>query len=426
MNGLRDKGIIILFLVFIGPKSFTKTVDPTIWGAKGDNRTNNTEVFNKMLETIIDNDTLYVPKGDFIIDGLQIKNIKNLVIIGEGRFIASHAKNHDYFIIIKNCPNIKISGISLNCSNLRNVGLDIYESPNGYLSDMIVENVMGKDNNWASAIILRQKNHFFCIDSLKVDNVCSLQNSAIGIWMFLQLNQEESKNVSIHNVEISNINSPTDGDGIKVQQLEKNSYLLIKDCTFVNTSKRAIKIQTNEVKIENNCIRRTSEYGDGFSVFSVYGSNMEITGNYFRSFGNSSVNMFIDVSAVSNVLIKNNRHFISLESKSKVKDFVLTKYHKSEKDFVTQNVRIEENTVNNIRNFFRVRSNLISCELINNNITNLNSNFILIDNDTLLTSVDFIKSKNQITYTKHSYKEIYSPKHVKINRNQNYESITCD
>ncbi|WP_353101114.1 hypothetical protein [Myroides odoratus] len=417
MNGLRYRNIIILLFLFIASKSFSKTVDATVWGAKGDNKTNNTEVFIKILGNIIDNDTLFLPKGDYIIDGLQIKDKKNFIIVGEGRLIASNAKNQDYFITIRNCPNIKISGISLNCNNLRNVALDIYESPNGHLSDMIVENVMGKDNNWASGIIIRQKNHFFCIDNIKVDKVSSQQNAAIGIWMFLQLNQEESKNVNILNVEILNINSPSDGDGIKVQQLQKNSYLLIKDCTFVNTSKRAIKIQTNEVKIENNFIKRTSEYGDGFSVFSVYGSNIEIIGNDFRSFGNSSVNMFVDISAVSNVLIKNNRHFISNESKSKVKDFVLTKYHKSEKNFVTQNVRIEGNTVNNIRNFFRVKSNLISCELINNNITNLNSNFILIANDTMLTSVDFIKTNNKIAYTKHSYTELYSPKHVKINRN---------
>src|SRR5699024_2285328 len=121
-------------------------------------------------------------------------------------------------------------------------------------------------------------------------------------------NEGFSENVRIENSLLQDINSPRDADGIKLQQIGKNSNIRISNCSFINNKNRAVKVQTNNVKIIGNKIKRSENYKNGLAIFSIYGDNVEVDSNSSYSEGNSSVNMFVDISAVKNIKISNNKH----------------------------------------------------------------------------------------------------------------------
>lgn len=391
--------------------SYSKIVNVKDVGAIGDGVNNDDSAFQTALKMLSECDTLLIPEGRYLIDYLNIVELPKLTITGEGVLIASES-TRQYFIVIRDSPFICIEGITIDGENNRSLGLDIHDSPNGEINNVKVTNIRGEKNDWSAAIRLRKNNSQFTISNSEITNISSNRNASVGVFLMSYEEEEFSENVVIKNLKIINIDSPNDADGIKIQQIGKSSNVQIVNCDFINNRKRAIKVQTDKVIIINNRIERTEKFANGFAVFSVYGNDIEIVDNSFVSYGNSSVNMFVDISAMKNIVIKNNKHTNSLESTANVRDFVLTKYHLNENSFSTENVVIENNSVYNVRNFLRVRSNLVAFEVVDNNVVNLESNFIFVVNDDHILGIEALNRNNSLSYRKHRYNEIYFPKRI--------------
>lgn len=85
----------------------------------------------------------------------------------------------------------------------------------------------------------------------------------------------------------NNIMGLEDGDAIHIQRMGKSGETRsrITNCTFYNVQKRAIKLQADNVTVENNTISSSDQNQFGAqSAISVFGSNIDILNNHIRLF----------------------------------------------------------------------------------------------------------------------------------------------
>lgn len=410
MKNIKTIYLLLFFSIFFLEITTINadTVDIRDFGAIGDGVTNSTTAFESAIETLQNNDVLLITEGVYLIDQLTFKEIENLTITGGGTLAAS-TTGRRYFVVIRESPGIKINNIIIDGKSNTNLGIDVYDSPNGKFENVRIKNIKGKNTNWSAGIRLRQNNSDFKILNSKIENITSEIKAAIGIWISTMANEQPSHNVVVDGTEISYISSQNDADGIKIQQHGVNSSIQIKNNYFLNTRKRAVKVQADGVLIENNLVERTQDYSNGFAVFSVYGNNVKVFNNYFESFGNSSVNVFVDVAAVENTFIDGNTHINSVNSSTKIKDFLLTKYHPIDNSYTTRNLHVRGNTSVNIRSFVRVRSSLSNSALLDNTIVDLNSNFIFIVDEEGVNRVQLTDKINTIDHFNHSHNRVYRP-----------------
>src|SRR5699024_1081080 len=128
-------------------------------------------------------------------------------IIGPGELLATN-KGSGYFIVVENSPNITIKSVSINGNNLKSLGIDIHNSPDGILEEVKIKNIFGDKNNWSAGVRLRKNNNNFRINKVELLNIKSSTNAAVGIFIMSYENEGFSENVRIENSLLQDINSP--------------------------------------------------------------------------------------------------------------------------------------------------------------------------------------------------------------------------
>lgn len=385
-----------------------KTLDLVKYGAKGDGKTDNSFIISQVVQKLSVGDTLYVPQGIYRLKNLTLQNLKKICLTGEGTLQALNTGDA-YFINIISCENIKIEGITIDCNNLKNLGIDISNSSYGSVKRVKIKNVKGTNNNWAIGLRLKKSSNYFNIENVEIINVISNLKAATGIYLYNDISP--SRYIKIKDCKISNIISPKDADGIKLQQINVNSYVTVENSTFENNVFRAVKVQTNNVKIINNRIVRTISK-EGYSIFSIYGDNVEIINNKIDNIV-SSVNMFIDVSCIENVLIKGNLFNNPADTKVKTRDFLTIKKVSTDKKKHINKILIVQNYANNIRNFVRIGATIEDLSLEYNKVDLLYSNFLFVHDDNSIEKINIRDINTEITYKKYRYNNIYLPPKLK-------------
>lgn len=388
------KKLIIFFLFIICHCVYSRTVDVRNYGAVGDGVENNTFYFKKAISELNNNDTLYIPKGSYVIDYFKIDNLSNIIITGGGELKAS-SNAAMYFFLINNCDSLNIDDLILNGSNISRVGLEIWNSSNVLLDRLKIFDFYGKNNNWSAGILIRSKNHNLRIMNSKIHNIKSDNNGAIGIYYFIKESEvNNNQGILITKNLIENINSLLDADAIRLQNLKVKSEIVIQNNVIQNFGKRAIKIQTDNVKVLNNRIYQYGNYGNAFSVISIYGSNVLVESNYFESFEDSSANMFSDISSVRNIDLLDNTFIISDKSKAFVKDFINIKHHTYDDDDFSENINVKGNYVKNIRHFLFLNSNIFDSFFEENIVLDLKNALISTSPDIKFNSIEIKTKKN--------------------------------
>ncbi|MEK6494838.1 glycosyl hydrolase family 28-related protein [Myroides odoratimimus] len=391
---MMKKNLIILFLFIICHCVYSRTVDVRDYGAVGDGIENNTFYFKKAISELNNNDTLYISKGSYVIDYFKIDNLSNIIITGGGELKASSSAAM-YFFLINNCDSLNIDDLILNGSNISRVGVEIWDSSNVFFNSLEIFDFYGKDNNWSAGILIRSKNHNLKIMNSRIYNIKSDNNGAIGIYYFIkEAEVDNNQGILITKNLIENINSPLDADAIRLQNLKVKSEIVIQNNLIQNFGKRAIKIQTDNVKILNNRIYQYGNYGNAFSVISIYGSNVLVESNYFESFEDSSANMFSDISSVRNIALLDNTFIISDKAKAFVKDFINIKHHTYDDDDFSENINVKRNYVKNIRHFLFLNSNIFDSFLEENIVLDLRNALIGTSPDIKFNSIEIKTKKN--------------------------------
>ena len=152
----------------------------------------------------------------------------------------------------------------------------------------VVTNLMGNDTLWSAGLDLRRC-HDVLIDSCQFTEITNTNKSATGVILNSDPKATSRKdictNIHIKNSMFKNIRSADDADGVKFVGRLKNENLysnsIVESCSLINCYKRAVKIQTNGIKVLNNVIennRVTDEIG--WHLIDIQGvDSVEVIGN---------------------------------------------------------------------------------------------------------------------------------------------------
>ena len=157
-------------------------------GAKGDNETDESDIFLKAIDFIKENkvNTLIIDKGDYIISKeLQLLNINNLTINCYGHIFRDSEETTNSFLYIKECSNINLNGLDIE--SIRN---QQEPAPAGHTrTDTTGSNIIG---------IFIEYSENINIDNYKCENL------ACDININSDNNTHLSKNINVNNYESYN------------------------------------------------------------------------------------------------------------------------------------------------------------------------------------------------------------------------------
>lgn len=222
-------------------------INPINFGAIGDGITDDTIPFKKALAKLKNNSKLLINDSFKITETLNISNLDNIIIEGQGTVIAS---NIERLFNFSNCKNLKISGLSFKGINTPQC-INIYDSSNCEIRSVNIDNFIG---NNAGGIRLYKNCTNTKIEKCSIENILG---TSVGYGILVEQDEilNHSEFITIKDCYIKNIQPSADGDGIKFLQKDCNNYATIDNCTFIYCSKRAIKMQGNHNNVLNcKCI----------------------------------------------------------------------------------------------------------------------------------------------------------------------------
>lgn len=222
-------------------------INPKSFGAVGDGVADDTIAFKNAIAKLKNNAKLLVNGTFKITETLNINNLENLVIEGQGVIIAS---NIERLLNFSNCKNLKVNNLTFEGINTPQC-INIYDSLNCEINSIKIDNFIGAI---ASGIRLYKNCSNAKIINCTIENILGT-NVGYGILVEQDEILNHSEFITIKDCYIKNIQPSEDGDGIKFLQKDCNNYVTIDNCTFVDCAKRAIKIQGNHNNVLNcKCI----------------------------------------------------------------------------------------------------------------------------------------------------------------------------
>jgi len=342
----------IFLLDFISDHYF-KVINVKEYGAAGDGVTDDTMAIQKALENG-SNHKVYFPEGTYNISK-ELKLFDHTKIVGDKAVIKASSDLLSVFIIQGKNVSIHSLTIDGNDTSLRGItiaeGSRDVEIENSQLCHFTQPNDPYLSQLTVSAIRIEGGTSNITIDHNKIEHVRARNPVkgwghliARGILISPVNNQQEtSQYIKISNSVFTNIGPKDDGDGIVVQGFKEPVQLEIRDNSFYDNHKRAIKIQSPGVLIKGNQIYNnfdennfyttytSSKEYDMWAAISVYADYTTIENNTIS--GKGKFARIIDVSNASHVKIIGNH----LENGKKGTSIVaITNNHSSDllKDFI--------------------------------------------------------------------------------------------
>ena len=173
---------------------------------------------------------------------------------------------NDIIVVRGNHNCIANTTINGGKSNTR-FAISAFNAKNTIIKSCSISNIGHNENNTAGIRFEGDCSHSV-IKRTRIDSIVAFSNSS-GITI-TQISKDKlfSQNVEVVRCIISNISPSVDGDGIKVLQNHLPANHIIRDCSFINCAKRAIKIQGRGVRCKNvyvseGCSEAIVDYQNG-------------------------------------------------------------------------------------------------------------------------------------------------------------------
>lgn len=306
----------------------TDQVNVKNFGAKGDGSSDDTKAIQNALNQA-KGKTVFFPEGQYSIQYLQVENVN---LDGSQATLQAHSEERMFIHIIGD--NVSISNLTLDGKEKVLNGIYISKgSQDIKIENTVIQNFSTSNPSLdqhpiPAGIRIEGETANILIDQTTIRNIRSkvkVKSSgdhyvARGVFLIpntIQNPEKAPQNITVQNSTIDGIGPKDDGDGINVQNFKQKVTLTIKNNTFQNNHKRAIKIQDPGAIITGNTIinsfnnnNRYDTYPglvdnhDMFSAISVYADDVRIENNKIGGVGSYSA--AIDIDSGQNISIKNN------------------------------------------------------------------------------------------------------------------------
>jgi len=298
MNHVRM--MLSFCIVFLSLNSVYGTrLDVTDYGAFGNGSKDDTESIKSAINSLNNGDSLYFPANKrFKISSTFLFYKSDVVIefgpdswlIADSNGIISdytHARHNCVFYSVGQ-KNITFLNLRIDGQNVPSIGIYMWSCSNINIVNSTFTNLLGNDTFWSAGLDLRRC-HNVLVDECDFTNITNTNKPTSGVMLNSNPKAADATdictNIHIQNSLFENIRSADDADGVKFVGRLKNenlySYSVVENCSFINCYKRAVKIQTNGVKVLNNVIensRTTDEIG--WYLIDIQGvDSVEVSGN---------------------------------------------------------------------------------------------------------------------------------------------------
>jgi hypothetical protein len=295
------------------------------YGALGDGETDDTEALKSAIRSLSAGDTLYFPENNqYKITSTLLFYKSNVVVnFGLNTWIIAdslgnkenytHAKHNCLFYFV-NQKNIEFLNLRIDGKNVPAKGIYMWSCSNVTFKNSRFINLSGTDRLWSVGLDLKRC-HNVLVDRCEFVDITNTNKSATGVLLDSNPKANSAKdictNIYIKNSLFKNIRSADDADGIKFVGRLKNenlySHSIVENCTFINCYKRAVKIQTNGIKVINNIIENTRTTKEaGLFLIAIQGvDSVDVIGNRitFNERNNAAIGFIL---RNKNITIKNN------------------------------------------------------------------------------------------------------------------------
>ncbi len=302
-----------------------KTLNVKEYSALGDGETDDTESIKMAINALKAGDTLYFPEnGQYMITSALLFYKSNVVVeFGPNTWIIAdslrnkadytHAKHNCLFYSV-NQKDIEFLNLRIDGKNIPAKGVYMWACSNIKFINSRFKNLSGTDKLWSVGLDLRRCHHVL-IDTCEFTEITNTNKSATGVLLDSNPKAINTKdictNIYIKNSLFKNIRSADDADGIKFvgRLIKKDLYSssIVEKCTFINCYKRAVKIQTNGIKVLNNVIENTRTTKEiGWHLIDIQGvDSVEISGNHI-TFNERNLAAIGFILPNKNITLKNN------------------------------------------------------------------------------------------------------------------------
>ena len=318
--------ILTLCMLIISFNSmYGTTLNVTDYGALGNGSRDDTESIKSAINALNNGDSLYFPANKMYKISSTFLFYKSDVVIkfGPNTWLVADRNGEisDYTHARHNCifysvgqKNITFLNMRIDGQNVPAVGVYMWSCSNVKFVNSVIINLLGTDKIWSAGLDLRRC-HNVLVDKCEFTDITNINKSATGVLLNSNPKAADTTdictNIHIKNSLFKNIKSADDADGIKfVGRLKKEnlySYSVVENCSLINCYKRAVKIQTNGVKVLNNVIennRTTNEVG--WHLIDIQGvDSVEITGNNI-TFNGKNLAAIGFILRNKNIVIKDN------------------------------------------------------------------------------------------------------------------------
>jgi hypothetical protein len=248
------------------------------------------DLSNKVTAALSSNKgkVLFFPAGTYNMQELEIPGSTS--ISGAGReTVFAPAADGKYMLQVL-ASNVCISNISIDGKKQLPVG--IVCDPNVSvlrISGVAIRNIYSKGPVGGYGVYVKGNTSDVSITNCSFENIAGVEDGKEGNALGANrgIYAYPGDNFVVDKCVFNTIMGLEDGDAIHIQRLGKggNARSRITNCTFYNVQKRAIKLQADNVTVENNNIYSTAQNQFGAqSAISVFGSNIDILNNHIRLF----------------------------------------------------------------------------------------------------------------------------------------------
>ncbi len=318
--------ILVIYIFFISINFIYGAIKDVVldYGAVGDGINDDTGKIQDAISSLNTGDVLFFPENKtFKISSTLVVSKSNITIeFGTNSWLIAdpsgtindydHGTTNSVFYIV-NQNNISFLNVRIDGNNIPATGIYFWQCSTITFENSIIKNLKGNDSIYSNGLDLK-RSHEVTINNCQFIDISNTNKSATGI--LLDSNPDAidvadiCTNIKISKSRFENIKSNDDADGIKfIGRLSNPLYSnsIVENCSLINCYKRAIKIQTNGVKVLNNVIlndRTSDEVGD--HLIDIQGiDSVEITGNSITFNGKNPAAIGF-ILRNKNILIQNN------------------------------------------------------------------------------------------------------------------------
>lgn len=251
----------------------------------------------KLLE-IADERIVLNAGAEYDIRGRLVVEKSNLVI--DGNSATLYAADEGARISLNGLSNITLCNLLIDGQNRTNRGVSMYNCSNVSIENVVVRNIAwdaNSDRTYCYGIEI-VGSHDVAIKRCTIEDVRATPTSNVagGIVVSVGGLGEVSKNILVTECHIGRISSNNNGDGLGADcivlsgryQMDSDINAIIKNCTFYDFTKRAIKGQAGHVEVDRCNFFLTDFMKDKEEpkyVVEVFGNDSKITHNYINLAG---------------------------------------------------------------------------------------------------------------------------------------------